>query len=229
LALSAVEAHLADCSPCGMSLTALRADLDAFKAEVPYATFRIEHERRLEAHRARGGNALLSWRAWLSLASAGALATLLFVTIPRAPVSDGGSRIKGAGVSLSLGVVEAGRLRAVMTGERLRPGSVTSLRYDAGDNHFVGVFGVDGAGRVSVYFPEGGDRLGAVPAGAAGELPFSLTLDEQPGRERFIAVFAPEPLPMDEILPALSGDLGAIPGRLPPGASVSSLWIEKAE
>src|SRR5687768_12513857 len=47
------RAHVDGCSDCRAVLDALRADLARFQSEVPYAAFRVEHERRKEARAAR--------------------------------------------------------------------------------------------------------------------------------------------------------------------------------
>jgi hypothetical protein len=182
-----ISGHLHACMDCQQGLEALRTDDAAFKAEVPYAGFRIEHERRVAtANEARAN----PWRRLLipALSAAAVSALLLFaVAVPRS-TDDPGVRLKGAGVALGFAVVEEGSARQGVSGETLVPGTRLQLSYDAGDFTHVAVLGVDEAGVVTVYFPERGETLAATPSGSAGALPFSLTLDQELGRERFVAV-----------------------------------------
>jgi hypothetical protein len=223
---TSISAHLHSCRECRQTLEALRADDGAFKTEIPYAGFRIEHERRRaaasHAHRA-------PWHRWVyqALAASAAAALLLFaIALPRS-TDDPGVRIKGAGVALGFVVVEEGVARQGVSGEALAPGSHLQLSYDAGEFTHVAILGVDEAGAVTVYFPEAGEVLASIPSGPAGALPFSLTLDRQPGRERFVAVFARASIPVAPLVTALTeaGTRGEL--NLPTDVAQSTIWIEK--
>lgn len=224
-----VELHIESCDTCRAELDALTADEQAFRVDVPYAAFRIEHEKRKEAKKTRP-----KWlRLWLpSLATAAAAAGMaLIIAIPTSPIDDG-IRIKGAGTALTFSVFEAGSLRQGIVGETLEPGTRLQLSYDAGDNTHMAVVSIDAAGNTSRYFPEVGDTLVPLPDGAIGRLPFSLTLDGAPGSERFFAVFAKHAASMQTLMRAV-GDLrnsdpvGMNDLTLPAGLEQSSLLIRK--
>jgi hypothetical protein len=225
----AVEQHLGRCETCKAELAALEADDEAFRAEVPYAASRIEHERRREAKTARP----IRLRLWLpGLATAAAVAgVVLWTAVPHSP-GEPGTRIKGGPTALTFAVLDAGDLRPGIAGETLKPGTRLQLSYEAGDNTHIAVVGLDAAGTTSRYLPEHGSTLVPLPGGAKGDLPFSLTLDETLGAERFIAVFADHAAPIEGLLHAaakLSGtDPAILPALdLPEGLSQSTTWIRK--
>ncbi|MEE8410166.1 MAG: hypothetical protein V3T05_11210 [Myxococcota bacterium] len=227
-----VELHVESCDTCRADLDALKADEQAFRAEIPYAPFRIEHEKRRQARRGRP-----AWlRLWLpSLATVAAAAGIaLFVAIPQTQVDDG-IRIKGGGTALTFSVFDAGSLRPGVPGETLAPGTRLQLSYDAGDNTHMAVVSIDAAGNTSRYFPdvqEVGNTLAPLPGGSIGRLPFSLTLDDTPGSERFFAVFATHAASMENLMSAVGDLRGSDPVgmgdlTLPRGLAQSSLLIRK--
>lgn len=228
--LARVEAALAADPRLRQQLAALRADEVAFRAEVPYAAFRIEHERRVLAR----GVSARRWTVWgpALMALAGA-AGMLLVTFGGPPSDDGPTRSKGAGVALEVALEEDGRLRAAVTGERVAAGARLQLGYDAGEASYVALLGIDGQGAVSVYFPEDGEQMAPLPAGPRGRFPFSLTLDATPGAEQLVAVFAERPLAI-ATLTAAARAVAAMPREarpplaLPDGAEQATFWLQKS-
>jgi hypothetical protein len=226
---NAAERHLQACGSCRAAFAALEADAEAFRAEVPYAPFRIEHEARRAARPVKA-----SWlRLWLpGIATAAAVASAILITVVPRGDDPPGTRIKGGPVALTFSVLEAGVVRPGVAGETLTPGTRLQLSYEAGDNTHIAVVGLDAAGNVGRYFPEKGTTLVPVPGAAKGSLPFSLALDETLGAERFIAVFAGHAAPIAGLLHAIGDRAGADPATLPPidlpeGLSQSSVWIRK--
>ena len=223
---SSISIHLGACTECRKALEELHLDTAAFKAEVPYAAFRIEHEHKQTAHIA---NATPIWRRfWVpAFSAAAALAVILLTGVTPRRVEDDHVRIKGAGVSLTFAVLERGIARQGENGETLPAGTTLQLSYDAGDFTYVAVVGTDASGSGTVYYPENGSTLAPLPSGVRGTLPFSLTLDPTPGREHFVAVFSREPLPLVSIVAALhkAGENGEL--ILPVGVAQSTVWMEK--
>lgn len=226
---AAVDQHLGRCNTCRAELAALQGDDEAFCAEVPYASFRVEHEKRRAAKTARP-----RWpRLWLpGVATAAAVAGVVLLTaVPRSS-NEPGTRSKGGPVALTFSVLDAGTLRPGVAGEALQPGTRLQLSYEAGDNTHMAVIGLDAAGNVGRYFPERGPTLALLPDGARGALPFSLTLDKTPGAERFFAVFADTAMPIQGLLRAAGKLSGTDPATMPPldlpdGLSQSSTWLSK--
>ena len=221
-----IQTHLDECPVCRERADALRADRAAFAEEVPYAAFRVEHERRLATRsRPRG------LRLWLlGPAVIAAAAVLLLVALPRDP-ADPTERSKGAAVALTLyGATGA----PLASGHTLTPGSRIQLGYDAGEFTFLALVGIDAAGEVSAYFPEHGTRLAPLPAGEEGLFPFGLELDQTRGVERFFLVLADRPEPLVPVLDAARAIAHTDLHRtdrlpLPPGLAQATIWLQKPE
>jgi len=88
------------------------------------------------------------------------------------------------------------------------------------------VWGLDSTGVLEKYFPEAHQTLGALPDGPKGTLPFSLTLDDSRGVQRFHAVFGESPAPLHAIETALRAAQDTTP-KLSDGLSWSSAWVRK--
>jgi hypothetical protein len=232
-AKSAVVAHLSACSSCSERIDALKADVAAFAAEVPYSGFRARHEEKMS--RRKGSLLRLRW-TFPTLTAAAALAGALLVVVGTdpgngSPLSE--TRLKGAGVALSFTVREkSGITRLGSSGEELAPGTVLQLAYDAGENTHVALLGVDAKGVVTVYFPERGERLAPAPSGSQGVFPFSLTLARKVDSERFYAVFAKGPEKLAGVEAAARSVIGqdltkAATLELPLGVSQSSFYVRE--
>lgn len=215
-------------------LAALEADTQAFRAEVPYAGFRIEHERRAQARTQKRAGGWLRWLAAPSLAVAMGAASLWLVGIkPEATgPSDGATiestRSKGASVGLSYGVREGSTARPGIPGERLGAGAVVQLRYDAGAYSHMAVLTVTASGEVGVLYPVAGQVMASPPAGPAAALPFSLKLDGEPGAERFVAVYGNGPLSLDPVRAALA-EAGPAAKALELPAGYAQAWVVLAK
>jgi len=218
----AVQSHLDGCERCRGEVARLRADIDSFTREVPFGAFEARQRARLE--RAPGRS---FWRLFfpLGLGLAAAMAAVLFVAVPRR-ADDGYVGIKGAGVALTFAVREGTSLRPGVPGEAVTSGTVVQLSYDAGRHEHVALLGVDGAGVVTVYYPDRGDTLGALPAGPAGAFPFSLTLDGTPGVERFVAVFGDEAAALAPVRAAVAAVPASGEVALAPGLWASTVWVK---
>lgn len=208
------------------TLAALRNEQASFEEKVPYAQFRIEHERRKGA-----GAATPWWRRGVTLGSslaAAALALLLVVGLGDEGAEPAGldTRLKGDGVALSLYVVQPnGEASPGVPGQAVQAGTVLQLVYEASEHRYGALLGVDGAGAVSVYWPSAGDTLAELASGS-GRYPFALELDDTAGRERFYAVFANAPLRLAALREVLA-DAGAGEPIWPRGVAAASSWVEK--
>ncbi len=223
-----VTGHLGSCERCRRRVDELRADIESFGREVPFEAFAARQAARFEgASRPRR----LRFALPVGLGLAAAAAAVLFLAVPR--TDDGVTRVKGGGPTLAFTVREGDDLHPGVSGETVAEGAHLQLRYEAGRWTYVALVGLDGAGRAEVYYPADGDALAPLPAGTEGPFPFSLTLDDTPGVERFIAVFGDAPLPLAEVRAALQR-APADPARfgelvLPRGMVASSVWIRHAE
>jgi len=70
----------------------------------------------------------------------------------------------------------------------LRAGDAVRFTVSARERVFVAIFGLDAAGRLSMYHPDT-DELSAVQPGRDQPLPTAIALDATPGDERLYGVF----------------------------------------
>lgn len=83
----------------------------------------------------------------------------------------------------------AGAQLAPWDGEPLAEGDIVGVRVKPGESDAVVVLSVDGAGVVTVFWPEDGAEPETVATGGWTELPGTIVLDGAPGPEVFVAVF----------------------------------------
>jgi hypothetical protein len=130
----------------------------------------------------------------------------------------------GAGVDERLG-----------DGARAARGDLLQLAYNAGER---GVFGallsIDGAGRVTLHWPEGaGPTAARLSAKGEVKLPSAYELDDAPAFERFVLVTSEAPFAMAPVLEAARAlaarpDAHARDLALPPSLRQTSLTLEKS-
>lgn len=114
-------------------------------------------------------------------------AIALFAVVPRlqqAPVDPHYVGVRG--VEMGLFHLQGGMLRPY-DGQPLGAGSVVGFKVDPGHHQGVVLLSVDGAGQTSVFYPEQGEA--PLPLAGPSPLPGSLTLDDAPGPEIFVALF----------------------------------------
>ncbi|MEZ0314519.1 MAG: hypothetical protein ACAI38_22345 [Myxococcota bacterium] len=210
--LAAVEAALAADPALAARVESMRSARQQFLADEPYATFRIEHERRRAPVKKR-------FSLWLptGFAAAAATALLLLFIVPEVD----SERVKGSGVGLTVALVGSGAPKALASGAVVHPGDRLQLAYDAGDYRYLALIGIDGGGVMNVYYPEGGEVMARRPAESRGAFPFSLTLDATLGTETMVAVFAEQPLPLKRIEEAVRKN------EVLPGVSTVRVTLDK--
>jgi hypothetical protein len=206
--LRAAEAVIAADPALALRVDQIRAERDAFLRAEPYAKFRVAHEAR-RAPKQR-------WLAWMGLTLVTAAAVVVLMVQP-----TGYEGVKGNGVGLSVTLVGAGAPKALASGARVHAGDRLQLAYDAGEAQYVALLGIDGAGAVSVYYPDASDVMVNRPGAARASFPFSLTLDATPGSETMVAVFADKPLRTADLAEALRA------GRTLTGARTARVVLEK--
>ena len=130
-------------------------------------------------------------RPWRTLTLAAlpllAAAMALLVLLPSPPAN----RAKGT-VDLDLYVQRGGQAVAVAEGEVLAPGDRVRFAVQADGHEGVVLLSVDGAGVVSLLYPERADQPPVpVDPDQRGLLVDAVALDDAPGPELFVAVFGP--------------------------------------
>ena len=207
-----IEAHAAGCEACSARLQSQLNSRAAFElAPVP------------DAIRAANKPARAPWRlaGWLVPALAAAMALIVVnpfdaTELPTDTIDtidtidvDEETRPKGTGKALQVWL-DADEPERLSEGAAVAPGDRVQLKYRARPG-WVTFAGVDGRGVVEVYK--------AVRSDGSGEwrpAPFSLTLDDAPGEQQFLAVFTSE-----------RPDRAAVADALKSGKTVNGLKIER--
>jgi hypothetical protein len=170
-------------------LAAERARMEPFDFEV----LRARAARLADEPPARREAAAPPWyrRVWLAVPLlAFAAAAVIAVRAPDGDCGPGDlpcNRIKGD-VDLGFFVLRDGRVYPGDPGERLRAGDRVQFTYRAPYASVV-LLSVDGLGRLTVYYPEAGERGVAIVPGERHVLDGSILLDDAPGPEVFLAFF----------------------------------------
>ncbi len=123
--------------------------------------------------------------------------------------------------------------RILRDGDTAQAGDRLQLAYIPGEQTHGVILSIDGAGSITLHFPEKADGSTALRRGRRIFLGYSFELDRAPVFERFFFVSARQALPTAAIL-AAAEKLAADPGRamsgtleLPAGCGQSSLLIRK--
>jgi hypothetical protein len=228
---SELRAHLAVCERCSERLHAMDSARAAFAREHSASDF----ARRVSAAAALRERPR---RAWLWAAGGGGLALALaaLVLLIRVP-SDPEIRYRGAAVSFEVYVRDGTRARALKEGEVLSAGGQLAFTYTLGAPQHLLLFGIDDAGTITRYFPDGNIvQSSALTAGSKRQLPVGIELDARSGRERLIALFTASPLDEAAARAAIEdawrqvrarGKGPSEPFELALPATQRSLWFDK--
>jgi hypothetical protein len=205
--VSAARTHLDTCAICAGRLGELEGDRDRFRAAPPPL------DPGAAAGRARpvatgGADWWVRIRRWLVPATAVAAAALIALAVlPRSDregqeEAGGGTRLKG-GARLGFYLKRGEEVVRGASGDVLHPGDQVRFAISAAEPGFAAVLSVDGAGRVSVYHPDGA-RAQAFAAGTDQVLPGSIELDEVTGRETVYGFFCAHEVEVSALQTALS-------------------------
>jgi hypothetical protein len=211
--------------PADAVLAALEASNRRILAAHPAATVAAAVHRR--AAGAAPAPVRARWRGLLvgaPLAAAGLAFVLVVVRPASAPpppvgVSPGGgpreeTRSKGPAVSSAPRLVVYRRGRSgterLADGARAARGDLVQLATANGSGTWGVLLSIDGAGRVTLHWPERGAEAASLAA-AELRLPSSYELDDAPAFERFLLVSADRPFEVGSVLDAARA-LAARPG-----------------
>jgi hypothetical protein len=183
-----LKRHHASCPRCTALLATHRRERAAF--DVPFAMPPARAPRR--------------WP--VGLAAVAAAFGLWLVASPERH-DEAGTRSKGK-PALSFYVKHGEVVREGGSGEAVVPNDAINFTVSIDAPAFLAIVSVDGAGKLSAYYPEG-PAAAAIPAGNDQVLPRSVLLDDTLGRERVVAVFCDRPVLVAELAAAVARD--AIP------------------
>jgi hypothetical protein len=188
--------HVAACADCGPYVVALKAEAEAFTRSRTPELFLKQLQRRAEQR-----PVARPWWRWLGVLVPVAVAMVIVLrgSIPE----DDGVTFKGGALRLFVkrGESEPSPLAA---DARVQAGDALRFSYDAPSDGYLAVFDLDGRESVTVFWPYGEARAGAVKK-AQGLLPGSVVLDASPGPEWVVAVFSEKPFDTAAIAAQLRG------------------------
>ena len=123
---------------------------------------------------------------------------------------------------------------ALPDGARAAEGDLVQLAYRERHGGFGLLLSIDGAGAVTLHWPEqSGDSAARLETAAEARLPSAYQLDGAPGFERFFLVTAPRPFAIGPVvaaaraLAAHPGDARVAPLPLPPSYEQTSIALDK--
>ncbi len=182
---------------------------------------------------------------WLAVpvALAGALALVLWARPGLHGPASGGeplepTTLKGspaAGTRLLVYRHESNGDRALPDGARAAEGDLVQLAYRERHGGFGLLLSIDGAGAVTLHWPDrAGESAAPLETAAEARLPSAYQLDAAPGFERFFLITSPRPFPIAPVvaaaraLAARPGDARVAPLALPPSYAQTSIALDKS-
>jgi len=226
---SPLTPHVDGCARCAARLREMRRQGEAFQQLVFPATVEA-----IEAAAAPRRWAVPRWLLLGGPALAAAAAVAIFLIRPAGPPDDY-LGVKGRGeLGLSVFVKEGAAVRAVASGEAVRPDAALRFRVQAAGTCRLWILSLDASGEVSRLYP--GEGSGGAEVRGAQEIPGGAVLDGKVGPERIFAVCTPGPSRWRDLAAQLKG--GATPGEqsvrrppppagLPPDTAVATVLLEK--
>jgi hypothetical protein len=207
-----VRDHLAGCARCAARLEQVKQQRDDFDRNGPRLSF--------PASRPALGGGRRRLPVGSVLVGAALIAVLL---VGRGQLSSPGTRAKGA-EPFELYIRHGGEIRKAGARERVYAQDQLQFTYTADDTGYVAVLSRDGAGTVSVYFPDSGDTTWPATPGRDRLLPRSTILDHVSGHERVFALHCRAPVALAPLRNELAqqGSLHA-----PSGCNMRSIELDK--
>jgi anti-sigma factor RsiW len=206
--------HLDGCSRCRARLAEIEAERDRFRQVAPPLALPRPAARRIPT-------------LALAAGALGAAAVLVFLLRPApgtdrlAPPADA---VQGkGGIRLAVYIKRGDAVLAGRSGDIVHPGEAIRFAYSSLAGGYLAILGRDGAGRVSVYYPDGDS---AAPIERADEvvLPGSIILDDVLGPEVVHAVHCAAPVEVARLADALRAGSGALAIA---GCSTDRLILDK--
>jgi hypothetical protein len=199
------RAHLQTCARCAATAARLEQDRTNFRETANLSALAADALARAQS----APVAVAPWRRLLpALGVVAVAATAMFVVGPKfqtqvpeeeAPEAAGFAR-KGGNFGVQVYVLhrETGGTGQLHTGEPLHPGDQIRLQLDSSVPGYAVVLGLDAAGKVSVYHPQGSEAQ----AIAREPLPQAIELDGTLGTETLVALRCRDRLPVSTAVAA---------------------------
>lgn len=219
-----VAAHLGACEGCAARLATMKDEGEDFQRFVFPRTLDAILEKAAPAPRRS------LWRSLLVVPALVAAGLAVVVVATRSGPESGYIGVKGEPLSLAVFAAAPGGARRIDSGAKIPAAAAVRFEVHAGRSCHLWVLSVDAEGEVSRIYPaEGG---APAPFEKSGALPGGAVLDGRPGRERFVAVCSPQPLPFRQVEVAVRAlarrDPAARLDGMPRGTLQASVVVEKA-
>jgi hypothetical protein len=176
-------------------LAELRAESEAFLRSVDVDMEVKRIQQRVERAKPEKRDKAPAWWRWLVPAGAlAAAAAILLVFLRRndsPPTLDEDIQFKGDGVALIIHLATSGQSQLLDDGDLVKPGDRIRFEIDAPKPGYVAIFGVDGSGKLTLYYPEGAEAAKYDPENRL--MPGAIELDATPGDERFMVFYSDKP------------------------------------
>lgn len=144
--------------------------------------------------------------------------------VAETPSPDTGTRAKGSGFSLTWFTQRQGVAVSADQVDALHPADVLVFQYSSNTAGYLAVFGRDGAGVVTPYFPEG-TAAARLPAAREAAFGGGIELDETLGEEAAFGFWCETAVPMSTLQAAVQD--AELQPLAPPGCAVQSLRTVK--
>ncbi|MBI4819621.1 MAG: hypothetical protein HY791_25330 [Deltaproteobacteria bacterium] len=219
-----LRVHVDGCAGCQAVMTELaEARRSLFELAEPVAA----SARILAAAELRSSRPRYAWAFGLACAAAIALG---IVAVPRPePYSatkggrsglNGPPRSVSERASLELFTKTSAGISAADDGVELVEGDAIQLRYHSGPHRYLLVISIDGARKVTPWYPAAAEGMSLPITRGQGTLDGSIVLDDALGTEQVIGFFSDEPLRVSDLVSAVEH---RIEHRLVEGSSTAGL------
>ena len=195
-----LKQHHASCARCTALLAAHRRERAAFAVPMAHGPRRAHGSGR-----------------WMIGLTAVAAVFCVWLVAARGRFDD--TRAKGK-PALAFYVKHGDAVREGAPGEAVYPNDAINFVVSTERPAFLAIISVDGAGKVSAYYPDG-PTAAAIPAGRDHVLPRSVLLDDTLGHERVIGVFCDRAMVVAELAAAVARD------SIPSGCVADAVTLEK--
>lgn len=210
------KTHLRSCQLCAERLAAIEADREAFERDAP----RLALPAPVRTPR----------RSWVwpvagaATVAVAAAAVLLVLPGEEQPSQESSGVRRKGGERIGVFVKHGQAVRQGASGEVVQPGDSLRFSYATDEPSYLALISVDGADRVTVYFPHAGTAQ-AVEPGRDVALPGSTILDDTLGSETIYGLFCNHAAELEPVRAAFAASPREPP--IPEGCVVDRLLIEK--
>jgi hypothetical protein len=191
--LQAIQSHLERCAACRQRVAEIHENAKTYDEDSAQRLEQLQRRLREESRSPAGEAswAVIARRVGIPavITAAVVLAVILGVRLSREPPISFRGRL-----SVQVIAKRGEEQFVVQEGQQLREGDALRFVVTTATGGFVSIFSVDGRGKVSPFYPASDPSTAAAPLELEEKgrhvLPGSIILDDAPGPESIVAVFA---------------------------------------